>query len=84
MFYGSLAILIENGNDIETHFHIQIFLNDILISGRNDKTLFFECDRGFGLPKFITSAGFYLYKHQNPVNLGNYVDFQFFIPPICL
>ena len=58
MFNFKIPVFIKNGNNIKTHFYIQIFFYYIMISSFNKKLYFLLGDECFRISKIGTGSGY--------------------------
>ena len=78
------TVLENDGNNVETSFHIQLVSGYIGIGRGYQHPLFSFRHGQIGLTVFAAPARLYLYKDQKLAVLGNNVDFLMDIVPIAL
>ena len=74
MFQVVFGIVLYNGDDVKTHFQIQIMCLDIVVGSFGQELYLMWTNEGIRLPIIGGSSGFYLYDDQHILILCNDVN----------
>ncbi len=76
------TIRVENGDDIEAGFEIDILFFDVCMGSPNEELLFFDIHKIFGVPKTSAGPGFHLHDHQLLTLPGHDIDLEATAAPV--
>lgn len=73
---------VENGDNIEAGFEIDVFFFDVRMGCPDEELLFFDIHKTLGIPKIGTGPGFHLHDHQLLSMPGNDIDLEVAVAPV--